>query len=121
VVHVSRAKGLAAPAWVAAWLQPWFPGAEKTPNSRPGRDILGTPGLAIEIKTGAQWRPRAWMAQAAKYAANGELAVLVYLPPGCGAAQVGKALAIVPLEALLPLAVAAGYAPQPVPAEGPPP
>jgi hypothetical protein len=110
---VSRAKGNRAPDWIAAWLRPWFPDAEKTPNSRQGRDIENTPGLAIEIKTGAEWRPNAWMKQAAGYAADGELAVLVYLPPGMGETRVREAMAIVPLRRLMPLAVAAGYAPPP--------
>ena len=108
---MSRGKGNAAPGWVAKWLRPWFPAAEKTPNSRPGRDIENTPGIAFEVKTGAEWRPHAWLAQAAGYAAKGELAVLVYLPPGMGERAVGDAMAILPLAALLPLAEAAGYAP----------
>lgn len=116
---MSRGKGNAAPAWVAAYLVPWFPDAEKHPNSRAGRDIDNTPGLAIEVKTGAEWRPNAWMAQAAKYPRVGELAVLLYLPPGMGQARVSDALAIVPLHALMPLAVAAGYAPPPHPDGGP--
>jgi hypothetical protein len=115
---VSQAKGKRAAGWVAAYLRPWFPSAEKPGSSSlRGRDVLGTPGLAIEVKTGAEWRPNAWLKQAAGYASAGELAVLVYLPPGCGEAQVGEALAIVPLRELLPLAVAAGYAPPPEPRE----
>lgn len=116
---MSRARGNEAPAWVAAYLVPWFPDAEKTPNSRAGRDIDNTPGLAIEVKTGATWRPNAWMAQAAKYPRAGELAVLLYLPPGMGRARVRDALCIVPLHALMPLAVAAGYAPPPATPEAP--
>jgi hypothetical protein len=109
---MSQARGKRAPAWVAAYLGRWWPHAEKTPNSRPGRDILGTPGVAFEIKTGTEWR-NAWMRQAAKYARGGEIAVLVYLPPGCGEHSVGDALAVLPLRQVLPLLVAAGYAPQP--------
>lgn len=110
---MSRGKGNRAPDWVAAYLRPWFPDAAKTPNSRPGRDIENTPGLAVEVKTGAEWRPYKWLAQAAGYAGDGELALLVYLPPGLGEAHVGDALAIVPLRALMPLAVAGEYAPPP--------
>lgn len=109
---MSRGKGNAAPAWVAAYLQPWWPGCEKTPNSRPGRDILGTPGCAIEVKTGAEWRHK-WIDQAAGYAADGELPLLVYLPPGYGEKSVGDALAVVRLSVVMPLLVAAGYAPPP--------
>jgi hypothetical protein len=111
-----RAKGNVAPAWVAAYLQPWWPAAEKTPNSRPGRDLLGTPGVAFEVKTGAEWR-HGWVRQAAGYAADGELPLLVWLPPGCAEAQVANALAVLPLRLIMPLLVAAGYAPPPA-AEG---
>jgi hypothetical protein len=111
---VSRAKGNAAPAWVAEFLQPWWPGCEKTPNSRPGRDLLGTPGAAIEIKTGAEWRQK-WVQQAAGYVLPGEVGLLFYIPPGVGRAAVlaGEFLAVLPVRDLMPLVVAAGYAPEP--------
>lgn len=115
---MSRARGNRAPGWVAAWLRPWWPSVEPTPNSRKGRDLLGTPGVAFEIKTSAEWRPHAWLAQAAKYAQPGEVAVLVYLPPGCGEKAVERSMAIVPLAAIMPLLVAAGYAPPPAPPGG---
>jgi hypothetical protein len=111
VVAVTVDRGKRAPRWVAAFLEPWFPHAEATPNSRPGRDILGTPGMAFEVKTCKEWRPGAWVKQAAGYAGPGELAVLVYLPPGMGAARAGDAMAIMPLRALMPLAAACGFAP----------
>jgi hypothetical protein len=111
---MSQAKGKRAAGWVAAYLTRWYPSAEKPGSSSlPGRDVLGTPGLAVEVKTSAEWRPRAWVRQAAGYAARGELALLVYLPPGCGERGVDDALAIVPLREMMPLLVAAGYAPEP--------
>jgi hypothetical protein len=109
---VSRSKGNRAPGWLAAYLLPWFPTAEPVPNGRPGRDVLGTPGIAFEVKTTAKWSHKA-LAQAARYAAAGELAVVVYYPPGCGEGHTGDALAILPVRELMPLAVAAGYAPAP--------
>jgi hypothetical protein len=114
---MSRGKGNRAAAWLAAYLRPWFPSAEATPNGRPGRDVLGTPGIAIELKTGAEWRAT-WLKQAAKYASEGELPWLVYMPPGCGERQIGRAMVIVPLEVALPWAVAAGYAPERADPEG---
>jgi hypothetical protein len=112
---VSRAKGLEAPSWVAAYLRAWFPSAVKTPNSRKGRDIENTPGIAFEVKTSPHWRHKA-IAQAAGYAdGRGELALVVYLPPGLGEAQVANALVVLPLWAVMPLAVAAGFAPEPRP------
>jgi len=110
---VSRGKGNAAPAWVAQYLQPWWPGCEKTPNSRPGPDLLGTPPVRWEIKTGAEWRPNQWTRQAEGYAAPGELPVLLYLPPGFGERAVGDSLSIVRTRLLLPVLVDAGYAPAP--------
>lgn len=111
---MSQAKGKRAAAWVVAYLRTWYPSAEKPGSSSlRGRDVLGTPGLAVEIKTSAEWRPHAWVRQAAGYAASGELALLVYLPPGCGERGIGDAMAIVPMRVMMPLLVAAGYAPEP--------
>lgn len=109
---MSRDRGNRAPQWVAEWLRPWWPHAEKTPNSRPGRDLLGTPGVAFEVKTRAEWRTSA-VRQAAAYAGPGEVPVVLYLPPGCGERRVGDALAILPLSVLMPVLVEAGYAPEP--------
>lgn len=111
---MSQAKGKRAAGWVAAYLTTWFPSAEKQPSSSlPGRDVLGTPGVAIEVKTSATWSPGKWVAQAVGYALPGEVGLLIYLPPGCGERSVGEALAILPLDSLMPLLVAAGYAPEP--------
>lgn len=110
---MSRDKGNRAAGWVADFVRPWWPHAEKTPNGRPGPDLLGTPPVRFEVKTPAQWRPGAWMRQAARYAADGELAVLLYVPPGLGQARVGDAMAIMPLKSLMPVLAAAGYAPPP--------
>jgi hypothetical protein len=116
---VSQAKGKRAPAWVADYLRPWFPLAEAAPTSRQGRDLLNTPGMVFEVKTGAEWRPNAWRAQVDSYAARDgtELAVVTYLPPGLGERQVGDAMTLLPLRLLMPLAVAEGYAPAPQPRE----
>ena len=113
---MSRAKGNRAAGWVADWVRPWWPGAEATPNSRRGRDILGTPGVAFEIKTGMEWRASA-IKQAAGYAAPGEVPVVVYLPPGCGQRSAGDALCVMPLRVLMPVLTDAGYAPEPDRAE----
>lgn len=111
---MSRGKGNQAPAWLADYLQPWWPGCEKQPNSRPGRDLLGTPGVAWEVKTGSEWRPKAWLRQAEGYALPGELAVLFYMPPGFGQRAVGDSLSIVRTRLLMPVLVGAGYAPPPM-------
>lgn len=109
---MTRDRGNRAPHWVAAYLSAWWPSVEPTPNSRKGRDLLGTPGVAIEIKTGAEWRAT-WLKQAAGYPLVGEIGLLIYLPPGCGERQVHNAQVVLPLRLVMPLLVAAGYAPEP--------
>jgi hypothetical protein len=110
---MSQAKGKRAAAWVAAYLRRWYPSAETPPSSSSsGRDVLGTPGLAVEVKTGARWSHK-WIAQAAGYAEASEVYVVVYLPPGCGERSVADALAVLPVRCLMPLLVASGHAPEP--------
>jgi hypothetical protein len=104
---VSRDRGNRAAAWVASYLTAWWPGAEKTPNGRAGADILGTPGVSWEVKTGADWRAH-WMRQAGNYPG---LPVLVYLPPGMGEKSVMHAHAVMPMHVLMQVLVEAGYAP----------
>jgi len=108
---VSRTKGNQAPGWVASYLRPWWPDAEKTPNGRNGQDIENTPGVSFEVKTSPVWRSSA-LAQA-KRNSNGNLPIVIYLPPGVGERQVGVAYAILPVERLMGLLVDAGYAPDP--------
>lgn len=103
---MSRDKGNRAPHWVADYLRPWWPHVEALPNGRSGADLTGTPPVAFEIKTGAEWRS-GWLKQAAKYA--GVITPVIYLPPGCGAAQVARAQFIVPLEHGMTLLEQAGY------------
>lgn len=110
----TRRKGNEANGWVAEWLHPWFPNAEPVPNGRPGRDINGTPGLPIEVKTAAEWRPIKWRRQSEGYALAGELPLLIYFPPGFGRESVGDTLSIVRTRLIMPCLVAAGYAPAPV-------
>lgn len=109
---MSRDRGNRAAAWVAAYLAPWWPLAEKTPNGRPGRDILNTPGVAFEVKTGAIWRNE-WIRQVLGYVTEGriDLPILVYLPPGMGEKSVMHAQAVLPLHVLMNVLEEAGYAP----------
>src|SRR5215475_746880 len=108
---MSRAKGLRAPDWVAAYLTTWWPLAKKTPNGRNGQDIENTPGVSFEVKTSPVWRSSA-LTQA-KRNSNGNLPVVVYLPPGIGEKQVELAYAVLPVGRLMELLEDAGYAPNP--------
>jgi len=79
-----------------------FPHAEELPNGRAGADIKGTPGVAIEVKTGKIWRQE-WMRQAGKY--DGRVKVVVWLRPGTGEKSISRALAIMPEEMMMRLLI----------------
>lgn len=107
-------RGKRAARWVAEWLAPWWPSAEATPGGRNGADLLGTPGVAWEVKTEADWRPAGALAQAARNARPGQLPIVIYLPPGVGRDTVAaRAHIVMAPEVVMALLVAAGYAPGP--------
>ncbi|HXZ73026.1 MAG TPA: hypothetical protein VEH31_19430 [Streptosporangiaceae bacterium] len=97
----------------AAYLAAWWPHAESNPNGRTGADILGTPGVAWEIKTPRLFRPAEWARQAARNAGP-DLPVILYFPDGFGARSAGDTLAILPTSRLMAVLEEAGYAPGPV-------
>ena len=111
---VSRAKGNAAAAWVATYLKT---GQYILTHHRlpvPDPFAYTTAGAAPAYPGEAATRhfnlTHEWLAQAERNS-RGKLAVVVYLPPGCGERNTGKAHAILPLHKLMELLVAAGYAP----------
>src|SRR5215472_2044216 len=85
---VSSDKGNRAGPWVATYLRRWWPLAESVSNGRQGQDILNTPGVRIEVKTGVTWREE-WLKQARGRAAGGAITPLIYLGPGIGEVNVG--------------------------------
>jgi hypothetical protein len=112
---VSRARGNAAPNWLAEYVRPWWPYAEATGSGRNGRDITGTPGVAWEVKTADDFKrdckPTLWVAQARANAGSGEPCPVVYLPRGVGQANIANSLFILPTHWGMTLLEAAGYAP----------
>jgi hypothetical protein len=114
---VTRDRGHVLQRATAAYLSRWWPNCESTPNGRPGRDILGTPGVWWEVKTSFKGKRMPEVVRdAASAAGERDLPVVVYWPPGVGAGRPGSAIAILPLPSLMELLSAAEYAP--VPAEG---
>src|SRR5215472_19205844 len=98
---MSRDKGNRAAGWVARYMAAsGFPYAEALPNGRAGADIKGTPGVAVEVKTGKIWR-EAWLTQAAKY--DGRVKFVVWLLPGIGERNVASAPVIMPEPTLIRL------------------
>jgi hypothetical protein len=108
VAAVSTDRGKRAPQWLAAWLTArGWPHAEATPNGRHGRDILGVPGLAIEVKTSPVWRTDA-LAQARRNAGE-DMPMVFYFPPGVGEARVELGMFVVEPLVMLELLREAGY------------
>lgn len=81
-----RRRGAATQRLVAAaWRGDGWPYAEDAGAGRNGKDLLGTPGLAVEIKGRRDFSPLAWMKQAA---CEDGLPIVVMRPDGAGPATV---------------------------------
>jgi hypothetical protein len=107
---MTRNRGRRYELLLAAYLRQWWPSAEAPPPSRPGSDVLGTPGIVWENKTARQFSPREFTRQAIRHAAgNGDIPVTVYWPPGVGEQSAAGTLAILPLDRMVRLLQAAGY------------
>jgi hypothetical protein len=121
---MSRNRGRRYELLLAEYLRTWWPAAEAPPPSRPGTDVLGTPGIVWENKTAREFSPLEFVRQAQRHAAckcdpkccatcdgdTGDLPVVVYWPPGVGEKGAACTLAIVPLRDMVRLLAAAGYA-----------
>ena len=83
-----------------------FPHAETTGSGRSGSDILGTPGLAIEVKARRAVDPLAWIRQAAS---NAGLPCVIFRPDGLGETRVGEWPVMMRLDDWIGLVRAAGY------------
>ncbi len=112
---MSRDRGNRLQNALAAYLARWWAHAESAGAGRQGTDVLGTPGVVWECKTAndfrRDFRPAAWIAQAAGHVSAQEVPVVVYFPPGLGSANTGNALAIMPLHVLMHVLQEGGYAP----------
>ena len=103
-----RRRGSDAQNWLAAHLRDHgWPYAEATGAGRQGADILGTPGLAFEVKASHEFRVESWLAQAEHGRAG--VPLLVYRGNGQGLASIGRWPMILRLDAGLDLLNAAGY------------
>lgn len=58
--------------------------AERRPASLPGSDIMGLPGVDIEVKATRDFSPTAWLAQQRARAKDDDLSVVIYRPNGYG-------------------------------------
>jgi len=85
-----------------------WPHAESAGAGRRGRDILGTPGVAVEVKARKDFSPLAWIRQAVAQA-EGDLPLVVCRPDGMGPASVDSWPVVMRLSDVLNLLNAAGY------------
>lgn len=96
-------------AAVAAYLRSnGWPFATDAGAGRPGRDVLNTIGLAIEVKARRAYNPLAWIRQAVASAA-GDLPLVVHRPDGIGPANIADWPVTFRLEDAVNLLHAAGY------------
>lgn len=95
-----------------------WPWAQDAGAGRQGRDVLGTPGLAIEVKARRDYSPLEWLRQAVGYA-DGDLPLVVHRPDGMGPARVAEWPVTLRLADAVRLLRAAGYGdPEPDTADG---
>jgi hypothetical protein len=83
--------------------------AESAGAGRPGRDILGVPALAVEVKARRDFNPVGFVKQAESYA-DGDLPLAVVRPDGMGPASVTEWPVVLRFGDVLELLRAAGYA-----------
>jgi hypothetical protein len=113
-----KVRGAQTQTAVARYLQATlFPYAESAGAGRSGRDVLNTPGVAVEVKARAGLDPLEWVRQSRKASVPGELPVVVFRPNGLGLLSVGEWLVFITLEDFVVLLERAGYG-TPPPAEG---
>lgn len=82
-----------------------WPWAESAGSGRAGVDVLGVPGVSLEVKARADLNPLGWLRQAE---AQPGLPVVVFRPNGVGETP-GRYVAFLRLDDLIPLLRAAGY------------
>ena len=90
----------------AQWQADGWPHAEVVRGQ--GRDLTGTPGVAVEVKARRGFAPLEWMRQAARNG-DGDLPVVIVRPDGAGPATVDDWPAVLPHHVLRRLLRLAGY------------
>lgn len=85
--------------------------AESAGAGRSGSDVIGVPGLNIEVKARRAFSPLAWLRQA-HAAKGGGLPFVVFRCDGQGEASVGEWGVLLTLETMTGLLKEAGYFPE---------
>lgn len=104
-----KRRGAATQRIVAeAWRADGWPYAEPVGAGVTGRDITGTPGIALEVKARRDFSPMEWMRQAARNAGE-DIGAVVLRPDGAGPTTVDHWPVIISQAAFRKLLRAAGY------------
>lgn len=105
-------RGMRSQKVVAEWFaQRGWPFAESTGAGRSGADVIGVPGLRIEVKARREFSPLAWLRQVRADAKtwNHGVPFVVFRCDGQGEANVGEWGALLRLDDLTTLLHEAGY------------
>lgn len=94
---------------VADALRGLFPLAQTKGMSTPGKDVLNTTGLAVEVKAQAKYQPQAWLRQAVQNADPDEVPLVVQRFNGQGLANVREWGVLLRVGDLLALLDKAGF------------
>jgi hypothetical protein len=112
VSRYRRQRGSESQTAVARWFaaQGWQH-AEPVGAGRGGSDVLGMPGLLVEVKARREFKPVAWLRQHAGPAgpAPAPLPFVVWRPDGFGPAQIGSWGVMMRLDDFTALLAEAGY------------
>ena len=76
--------------FAATYLKKIFPDAASVAASLPGKDILGTPGWAFEVKGRREFKPTEWSKQMTKNELPDEYSACIMRPDGYGEAKIGE-------------------------------
>lgn len=106
-VQSRKARGMATQRAVAAYLAiNGWPYATDAGAGRNGCDILGVPGLSIEVKARRDFSPLAWLRQAS---CSAGVPIVVHRPDGMGLASLHDWPAIMRLADLVEVLRGAGF------------
>jgi len=85
-----KARGSETQNLAAQWYRErGWPFVESTGAGRSGRDLVGMPGLAPEVKARRDFNPLAWLRQAAANAST-DLPFVLFRPDGMGEKSIGQ-------------------------------
>jgi hypothetical protein len=102
-----KRRGAATQTLVSDWLREHgWPHAESAGAGRPGVDVLGLPGLSVEVKARRAFSPLAWVRQARQQPG---VPIVVLRCDGQGPATIGEWPVVLRLADLTELLHAAGY------------